>query len=226
MDQAQIVRLGVFGAVLWSLETRNRAFEKIRSLPPSASGADLQIHHAIYFAHLLGAVEHIREFIEDDEVGMRAFIENIKRGFERPAEFEYLRKIRNAIVERGLDASGAGAADGAVSFVLCPEGGGDAPEFPVQSGVFPYTVDLACRCNAATNAAIADVLEDRHLFDTAAQLVSEDAVRAAIDQATVMPGWAKAVVTRAMEERDFSEISADLAAFRVSRMHALLGCAD
>jgi hypothetical protein len=93
-------RLLFFDGLLWYLETRNWAFEKIKTCPTGSQGLDIKMYHYLYFSNLFGAVDLVRDYIK--AIGEKVdFEENIKQGFGNDDDYQYARELRNAIVHRG-----------------------------------------------------------------------------------------------------------------------------
>lgn len=215
--------LDFFGGLLWYLEARNWAFEKIKVCPRGSHFFDIRMHHALYFVNLLSAVEHVCDHLRGDEPAHRAFVDQIEDGFGNTQNYKYVRELRNAIVHRGVDPTAAGHADDTTVYVLCPTAVQDRHGKESYTCTFRYMVELATHCNAVTNAVIADALDHLDLFNPAQHMVSEESVYATIDDSTAMPDWAKAMARVVFRDMNYGVLATDLAATRIKQMRSLLG---
>lgn len=215
MDEKKVAFLD---GLLWYLETRNWAREKLEALPHGGSATDIKIYHYLYFSNAFSAVDLVNDYLTGVD-----FPESVRAGLIEPGDLDYARELRNAIVHRGLDPTTAGESDGQRAFILCP------PEIANRKGgqqfacSFRYTVQLAQVLDGAANAAIADMLASNGLLESAAHLPEKDATLAAIRASRDMPDWAKGMAEQAFEDIDFDHIATDLAATRIRRLKTLLG---
>jgi hypothetical protein len=215
-------KLGFFNGLLWYLQARDWALEKIRTSPIGSHLFDLRMHHSLYFVNLFSAVEHVRDHLGREQPPSLAFIARIKSAFGTTQNFKYVRELRNAIVHRGLDPVATGHAKDATVSVLCPAVVQD------RSGnnytcTFKYMFELATHCNVVTNPVIAEALEDLDLFNIVHHIVEEDSLHAAIDSGATMPDAAKAMVKEALRHMDYAAMAREVATARVKEMRILLG---
>jgi hypothetical protein len=215
-------RLLFFDGLLWYLETRNWAFEKIRSCPRGSQGLDIKMYHYLYFSNLYGAVDLVRDYAR--EIGEKDdFEDGIRAGFGTNDNYQYGRELRNAIVHRGLDPAAAGHADDNVLFILCPPSVQDRTGKKTYSCTFQYTVQLAERCNQVIDPAIFKFLADHGFLNPEGTTISKEETLEAIKDATAMPDWAKAMAVKAFGDIDFAKMAATIAATRIENIKRLLG---
>lgn len=212
----------LFDGLLWYLKVRNWAFEKIKTCPHGSEEFDIRMHHAVYFTNLMSAVCHVCDHLENDESTCSAFTTQIENGLGGPQTYEYVRELRNAVVHRGFDPILTILGDGPRLIALCPETvpGRKRKIYPRPSA-FKYTVELGAHCNAATNTAIAGVLDRLDLFNPARLIIDEDDVCAAVASSPA-PDWAKDAAEKFLRE-NYAAVAAELAATRVRDMRGLLG---
>jgi hypothetical protein len=147
--------------LLWYLNTRNWAFEKIRSMSKgSQDPLDIQMYHYLYFSNLLGAVDYVRDYIDCSDI-----ITNfeIRLGGQ---DYSYLRELRNSVVHRGLNPTPlAGVTDEGHLFVFCPPVVNDRKMSKNYRCSFAYTVELAEHCNSISNKVIFQALDGCGFFN-------------------------------------------------------------
>jgi hypothetical protein len=215
-------RLLFLDGLLWYLETRNWAFEKLNSCPIGSQGLDIKMYHYLYFSNLFGAVDIVRDHSE--EIGEKAnFEEGIRRGFGNNDDYQYARELRNAIVHRGLDPAAAGHADDKILYVLCPATITDRDEKKSYSCTFRYTAQLAERCNRIVNAAIFEFLDSHDYLNPAGITVNKEKTLEAVNNATAMPDWARAMAAQAFDAIDFGQMATTIAETRTNHLKDLLG---
>src|ERR1039458_7400257 len=100
--------LRLFGGLLWYLEARNWAFEKMKASPHGSNVFDLRMHHSLFFVNLTSAVDHVADYLKDNKANPEAFIDRIRDGFGKSDDYNYVRELRNSVVHRGFDLSAAG----------------------------------------------------------------------------------------------------------------------
>jgi hypothetical protein len=212
-----------FDGLLWYLETRNWAFEKIRTCPVGSQGLDIKMYHYLYFSNLFGAIDITRDY--GREIGEKSDIEEtISKGFGSTDDYQYARELRNAVVHRGIDPAAAGHADKEILYILCPPGVTDRAGKKNLSCTLKYTVQLAGRCNEIVNPVISKFLE-KHGFLASGQVTANktDTLKAIAD-APAMPNWAKAMAVEAFDKIDFDQLVSTIADARIKRVKELLGC--
>jgi hypothetical protein len=216
--------LRFFDGLLWYLEIRNWAFEKIAMCPHGSPAFDVRTYHALYFVNLLSAVEHVQDYcLEHEQAACLGFTNDYQNDFGDTQNLRYARELRNAVIHRGLDPSAAGHSDGTRISVLCPAAVPDRKGKNSYSCTFKYMLDLAAHCNAIVDPAITEALDKLGFFDPARHRVPAEEQIAEIDGSAAMPEWAKQMAKRAFEDLNYSRIAADLAASRISKMRRLLG---
>jgi hypothetical protein len=217
MDQGA---LRLFGGLLWYLEARNWAFEKMKASPHGSNGFDLRMHHSLFFVNLMSAVDHISDCLKDNKAILDAFKDQISGGFEN-SDYNYVRELRNSVVHRGFDPSAAGHSDQTTLHVLCPATVEDR-KGNTYSCSFKYLVELAQKCREVIDPAITNVLEGLDLFNPQLHKPNRAETMNAIDSATEMPDWAKALAKQAFERMDFADAASKMAKSRVDNMRKLL----
>lgn len=55
--------LRLFEGLLWYLEARNWAFEKMKASPHGSDLFDLRMHHSLFFVNLMSAVDHVADYL-------------------------------------------------------------------------------------------------------------------------------------------------------------------
>ncbi|MGA3091804.1 MAG: hypothetical protein ABSD75_24615 [Terriglobales bacterium] len=208
--------------LLWYLETRNWAFEKLTICPIGSQALDIKMYHYLYFSNLFGAVDLVCDY--GKEIGEKAdFEEAIRLGFGNTNDYLYGRELRNAIVHRGLDPAAAGHADNNVLFILCPSEVHDRWGKKKYSCTFKYTVQLAECCNRIVNAGIFEFLDVHGFLNRDGPVINKEETLEAIKNAEAMPDWAKAMAVQAFDNIDFAEMTATIAATRIEHLKDLLG---
>ena len=211
-----------FNGLLWYLETRNWAFQKIITCPTGSQGLDIKMYHYLYFSNLFGAVDLVRDYSK--AIGEKVdFDEKIRLGFVNANDYQYARELRNAIVHRGVDPAAAGHSVDNLLFVICPSIVQDRSGRKSYSSTFKYTTELAEDCNRIVDAVIFE-FADRHGFlipDRVA--VSKEERLKFITETAVMPDWAKAMATQALETVGVQQMLATIPATRVQHLKDLLG---
>jgi len=216
------LRLMFLDGLLWYLETRNWAFEKLRSCPIGSQGLDIKMYHYLYFSNLFGAVDIVRD--HSKEIREKAdFEEVIRRGFGNADDYQYARELRNAIVHRGLNPASAGHADDKILYMLCPPIVSDRAGKKHYSCTFLYTVQLAECCNQIVNAAIFEFLDSHDFLKSAEMTVSKEKTLEAVNNSTAMPDWAKAMAAQAFDNIDFEQMATTIAETRINHLKDLLG---
>jgi hypothetical protein len=213
-------RLIFFNGLLWYLETRNWAFEKIRICPMGSHPLDMKMHHYLYLSNLFGSIDLVRDYLRplDEEA---AFHDAVKHGFA--GTNKYARQLRNAVIHRGFDPSASGHADGTTVKALCPANVYDQHGGKSYTCTFRYTVELADCCNQIANAAIFEALNRHAFLDPGQHLVSKEETMEAIRLAAVMPDWAKAMAQEAFNNIDYGRVSTEIAATRIKQVKSFLG---
>ena len=56
--------LRLFEGLLWYLEARNWAFEKMKASPHGSDLFDLRMHHSLFFVNLMSAVDHVADYLK------------------------------------------------------------------------------------------------------------------------------------------------------------------
>ncbi|WP_428486342.1 hypothetical protein [Rhodopila sp.] len=135
--------LAFFSGLLWYLEARNWALEKIKSCPHGSHLFDVQMYHALYFTNLVSAFDHVSDHLKDDKAAQQAFIFRIESGFGDTGNWEYVRELRNAIIHRGLNPTSAAHGDGTSVFALCPVTIQNRWHKKSHTCTFRYMVELA-----------------------------------------------------------------------------------
>jgi hypothetical protein len=217
--------LNFFDGLLWYLEARAWAFEKVRTCPHGSQVFDVRMHHALYFVNLMSALDHV-----DDRLNGRAkadFTRKIESGFSDTKNYWYTRELRNAVIHRGLNLTASGNSDGRTLSVLCPAVTTLASN--VVTCTFKYLVELGQECNKAINPAInpaiAEVLGDLDLFNPAKLIVDASEVIASIDGSPTMPDEVKQLAKNAMGQFDYAATSLRVAQERIREVRALLDMA-
>ncbi len=217
-----VLRSTFFDGLLWYLQTRNWAFEKIRDCPVGSQGLDIKMYHYLYFSNLFGAIELVRDFARKMD-GQPDIEDAIRSGFGGNDDYTYARELRNAIIHRGIDPAAAGHADGQVLYVLCPPGVTDRAGKKNLSCSFKYTVQLADRCNQAANPVILEFLERNGFLAAGGMSAGKEDTLKAIEESTAMPDWAKAMAVQAIGQMDYGQLAATIAETRINEVKALLG---
>jgi len=212
--------VGFYGGLVWYLETRNWAFEKMRTCPRGSHPFDVRMYHSQYFANLLSAVDHVCDHLRDDSPARSAFVAKIEGGIQN---YPYVRELRNAIVHRGLDPTAAAHADDTTLYVLCPADVQDRQRRNNYITPFKYLVELAIHCDSVVNPAIADVLIQLNLFNATPHAISVEDIQAEIRNSTAMPDWAKELAIKAWDEVDYPALTVEMATARFQKMRNLLG---
>jgi hypothetical protein len=73
-----------------------------------------------------------------------------------------------------------------------------------------------------TDPAISDVLEGLNLFDPQLHEPNRAETMNALESATEMPDWAKALARQAFDRMDFADVASEVAKSRVDNMRKLL----
>ena len=162
MSQEAALRL--FGGLLWYIEARNWAFEKMKATPHGSNVFDLRMHHSLFFVNLISAADHVVDYLKDNKAARDAFIDRIRGGFGKNGDYKYVRELRNSVVHRGFDPSAAAHSDQTILHVLCPTTVEDQ-NGRTYSCSFKYLRELAQKCREVIDPAISDVLEGLNLFD-------------------------------------------------------------
>jgi hypothetical protein len=212
--------IGFYDGLVWYLETRNWAFEKMLVCPRGSCTFDVRIYHSQYFVNLLSAVDHVCDYIRDDGPTRGAFVTKIEVGMQN---YEYVRELRNAIVHRGLDPTADAHADDTTLHVLCPAVVQDRSRLKSYKASFKYLVELAHHCNSVVNPAIADVLTKLGLFNAISHTCSVEDIKAQVRSWVTMPDWAKELSIKAWDEVNYSTLTAEMATIRFQKMQDLLG---
>lgn len=209
-----------YGGLLWYLETRNWAHEKMRSCPHGSHPFDVRMYHSLYFVNLFSAIDHVFDYLKNgnEERACSAFMARI----ETIENYQYVRELRNAIVHRGLDPTTAGHSDCTTLHVLCPPVVQDRQGRRSYTPSLRYLVELADQCDAVVNPAIADVLNQLDLFNPATHIIDEQIVQTAISNSTEMPDWSKVMAAKAIGE-NYAVWTAKIAATNIQKMRGLLG---
>jgi hypothetical protein len=147
--------------LLWYLNTRNWAFEKIHNMSKgSQEPLDLQMYHYLYFSNLLGAVDYVRDYLDCSDV-----ITNFEVQLGEQ-NYSYLRELRNSVVHRGLNPTPlAAVTDENHLFVFCPPVVNDRKMSKSYRCSFAYTVELAEHCNRISNKVIFQALDGCGFFN-------------------------------------------------------------
>lgn len=215
-------RLSFLDGLLWYLETRNWAFEKLRTCPHGSQQLDIKMYHYLYFANFFGAVDLLRDYIKKSGEKLD-FEDRVLQAFPRSDDYRYARELRNAIVHRGLDPAAAGHSDNNILYVLCPSSVMNQSEKTSYSCSFQYTVQLAERCNSIVNPAIFDFLKSHGFLDPRQAPINKDQSLEFIRNSTVMPDWAKAMAVQGLNQIDFDQMALEIATARVNNLKRLLG---
>lgn len=214
-------KMPFFDGLLWYLETRNWAFDKINTCPTGSQGLDIKMYHYLYFSNLFGAVDLVRDYIS--AIGEKAvFEETIKQRFGSTDDYQYARELRNAIVHRGLDPAAAGHAANNVLLILCPSGVQDRTGKKSYSCTFRYTIQLAECCDLIVNKAIYEFLDSHDFLNPNGKTANREETLEAIDKTAVMPDWAKAMARQAFETIDFDQMVATMTTTRIKHVRELL----
>jgi hypothetical protein len=212
-----------FDGLLWYLETRNWAFEKMRTCPVGSQGLDIKMHHYLYFSNLFGAIEIARDYSK--KIGASSDIEEtIRQNFGGSDDYQYARELRNAIVHRGIDPAAAGHADKNVLYVVCPSGVTDRAGKKNLSCSFKYSVQLAERCNQVVNPVIVEFLEENGFLAVDEMTANKEETLKAIRDTDTMPDWAKTIAVQAFDKIDLDQMAETIVKTRIGHVKELLGC--
>ena len=214
--------LRLFGGLLWYLEAWNWAFEKMKASPHGSNAFDLRMHHSLFFVNLMSTVDHVKDYLKDNKAEHAAFINRIENGFGKSDDYCYVRELRNSVVHRGFDLSAAGHSDQTTVYVLCPATVVNHSGKKTYSCSFTYLFELAQKCREVIDPAITDVLEGLNLFDPQLHEPNRAETINAIDSATEMPDWGKALAKEAFDRMDFKDVASKVATSRVDNMRKLL----
>lgn len=113
-------KLDLFEGLLWYLEARNWAFDKMEATPHGADGFDVRMHHSLFFVNLVSVWDHLRDYLKDTKDNPDAFTLRLRNGFRTSEDYKYVCELRNSIVHRGLDLSAIVHSDQATLYVVCP----------------------------------------------------------------------------------------------------------
>ena len=215
-------RVIFFDGLLWYLETRNWAFDKIRSCPMGSQSLDMKMHHYLYFSNLIGSIDLVGDYLRP--CGEKAaFYDAVKSSFAGTENYEYARELRNAVIYRGFDPSAAGHADGTIVKALCPAKVYDRVGGKSYTCTFRYTVELADCCNQLVNPVIFEVLNRHGFLDPERHLVSKEETMEAIRLSAAMPDWAKSMAQEAFNKMNYDQVAAEIATTRIKQVRSLLG---
>jgi hypothetical protein len=217
----QDAALRLFGGLLWYLEARNWAFEKMKTSPHGSNAFDLRMHHSLFFVNLMSAVDHVADYLKDNKANPDAFIDRIKDGFGKGDDYNYVRELRNSVVHRGFDPSAAGHSDQTILHILCPAAV-EGRNGRTYSCSFKYLGELAQKCREAIDPAISNVLEGLNLFNPQLHEANRTETMNAIESATEMPDWAKVLAKQAFDQMDFADVAQKVAKSRIDNMRKLL----
>lgn len=215
-------RLSFMDGLLWYLETRNWAFDKLRTCPHGSLLLDIKMYHYLYFANLFGAVDIVRDYIKARGERL-VFDDRVSQAFPRSDDYRYARELRNAIVHRGLDPAAAAHSDNNFLYVLCPSNVTNQSGTASYSCSFQYTVQLAECCNSAVNAALFEFLESHGFLEPGHATIPKDQALEFIRNSPAMPDWAKAMAAQAFEQLDFNQLTNAVATTRIGNLRTLLG---
>lgn len=214
--------LRLFDGLLWYLEARNWAYEKLQISPHGSELFDLRMHHSLFFVNLMSAVDHVTDYLRNGKESERsAFLNRIKRGFGETSDYTYTRELRNAVVHRGFDPCESAHSDQTTLYILCPLAVSDIKGNEYSSS-FKYLRELATKCREVIDPAITDVLEELHLFEVILHKPALGEVMNSVDGAAAMPDWAKALAKQAFAAMNFDGAASELTQSRVDKMRQLL----
>lgn len=210
------------GGLIWYLEARNWAFEKIKTSPHGSHPFDLQMHHSLFFVYLLSATDHIDDYLKKNRKDHDSFSKKLKEGFGDNDDYYYVRELRNSVVHRGLNPTASGHSDGNILYVLCPAKVKDRNGKAYYSCSFKYLLDLAQKCHQVFNLVITDVLKELNLFDPTPNKLNIAEIMNVIDNSTEIPYWAKELSKQAFTTMDLNKVATEMANDRADKMRSLL----
>lgn len=211
--------ISFYGGLVWYLEARNWAFEKMQNCPVGSQPFDIRIYHSLYFINLLSVIDHVRDHLRNDRPAQSAFVRRVEGGIQN---FPYVRELRNSIVHRGLDPTMEGHAYDSKVYVLCPSTVQDQRRINSYNAPLKYLVQLARHCDSIVNPAVIHVLKQLNLFDADTHRRNADDIKAQIRNSAAMPDWAKELSLKALEEFDYFPSAAGMSAARFCKLKELL----
>ncbi len=125
------------------------------------------------------------------------------------------------MVHRGFNLSAAGHSDQTIVYVLCPTTVEDRNGRTYSCG-FKYLGELAQKCREVIDPTISNVLDRLNLFDPQLHAPNRIETVNALESATEMPDWAKALAKQAFDHMDFADLASKVAKSRVDNMCKLL----
>lgn len=212
-------RLLFFNGLLGYLEDRSWALAKVRTSPNGSSLFDLRVHHRLYLQSLLSAVDHVKDFLVGRPEVLARFEAAIKNGNDN---FEYIRELRNAVLHRGLDLTGAAHSSGDTLWVICPRDVKNQRGTKVFQSPFKYFRRLADYCEEVCNSAFSDVLAELDLFNPATHLVSNEHLQAFVRNNPDIPEEAKDTILAGIQQSITPDLLERVAKDRITQVKELL----
>ena len=74
-------RLLFFDGLLWYLETRSWAFDKLKACPAASQLQDIKMYYYLYFSNLCGAIDRVLDYVKEASI-QSDFEDKVKNGFQ------------------------------------------------------------------------------------------------------------------------------------------------
>ena len=238
-----MTNVNFFGGLFRYLQVRNWAFDQMKTRRIGLPALDSEIHHYLYFANTLAAVDLVGEefygtnflrrqtplvptlyeqrLIDGFDLSLVPPLREID-GINGAEVYAYVRELRNSMVHRGLGHT-AGHANDEFVFTVCPPVVHNSKGTKTYRRPFRYMVKLGDVCNLAFNAVLYEELDKHDIFDlTRTEMTNVGDILNFLDASEDVPDFAKAMAREVIPKLDFQKISTEMAETRVRQLKALL----
>jgi hypothetical protein len=235
--------INFFEGLFRYLQVRNWAFEQMKTRRIGLPALDSEIHHYLYFANTLAAVDLVGEEFYGTNFLRRQtplvptpyeqrLIDSFDLCLVPPLReidditgaeaYAYVRELRNSMVHRGLGHTG-GHSNNEFVFTICPTVVHNSKGTQTHRRPFRYMVQLGTVCDLAFNTVIYEELDQHDIFDlTRTETINVGDILNFLEDSEDVPDFAKAMAREVIPKLDFQKISRDMAETKVPQLKALL----
>jgi hypothetical protein len=238
-----MTNINFFDGLFRYLQVRNWAFEQMKTRRIGLPALDSEIHHYLYFANALAAVDLVGEEFYGTNFLRRQtplvstpyeqrLIDSFDLFLVPPLReidditgaeaYAYVRELRNSMVHRGQGQT-AGHANEEFVFTICPSVVHNSKGTRTYRRPFRYMVQLGALCDLAFNTVIYEELDNHDTFDlTRAESANVGDILNFLDASEDVPDFAKAMARQFIPTLDFQKMGAEIAETRMRQLKALL----
>lgn len=196
------------GALIWHLECKRLALTTLDTFVPPADSFTMRMHHSLYIVNLMSAIDMINEYFDTNFYQFLQSELNVN-GTGGENVLSYIRELRNGIVHRGEDPTRIGTVVNGVVRAVAPETVSNRKGITEYRAPFFLLRELFEHLEITVGPAMMQTI--RPYINQPDDRPHEDILRemrVEMDKISIMPEWAKNMVSANLTPEMLKQVSA------------------